>query len=174
MAPPESDDGDPTSTAVPVVAVTTTALAVGLVAAVRRRRRRRNHLFPKSVPLPTGHEALHRDLFVAADEASVDRLAVVLDRLAHGIAGSGEDCRPLIVQHGHDHTEVLLDRPAVRPVDGWNAAGDGSVLILDPDTTASGNNHRWTSPAPLLRAVLLVGPPPDAVGDIAERHQDVG
>ncbi len=139
--------------------VTSIVLAVGAVRAISRRRRRRNHLAPARAPVEGGDPDLHRRLVANAHEDRIDVLGRALDDLAARVAAAGYRCRPQVVQHGPDHLDVLLDRPTLPAVEGWQAQANGEVWALDPDAPglpASDAAQRMA--APLL---VTLGQPDD-------------
>lgn len=159
---PDSDDPE-VSIPMPAGAVLagtgTTLLAAGAVRAIRRRRRRRDHLVPDTMPVPSGDPDLHRRLVASADEDLTDALGRVLDDLAERVAAAGHACRPLVVQHSHDHVDVLLDRATTPAVEGWQAQAGGEVWTRDPSAArAPAVAGDSTMAAPLL---VTLGQPDD-------------
>jgi DNA-binding SARP family transcriptional activator/nucleoid-associated protein YgaU len=156
----EVEDNERSSSPAPlVVGLTSSLVAVGAVRAIRRRRRRRDHLAPGTAASSAGDTTLHRQLVADADEDQIDTLAGALSTLAAGVAGAGHACRPLVVQHGSDHLDVLLDEPTLPAVAGWRAQANGEVWTAEPSGPASeGTGDAAGAATPLL---VTVGQPED-------------
>jgi nucleoid-associated protein YgaU/DNA-binding SARP family transcriptional activator len=153
------EDGSSSSPAPLLVGAISVLLAVGVTRAVRRRRRRRNHLAPDTAPSATSDPAFHRRLLADADENQTDTLGRALGNLATGVAKAGHACRPLVVQHGPDHLDVLLDRPTRPAVDGWHVQADGDVWTADPSQLRA--EVPGTAPGTAMPLLVTVGQPED-------------
>jgi DNA-binding SARP family transcriptional activator/nucleoid-associated protein YgaU len=156
----DHDDSGPTAPSPATLALTglvTTVLATGVVEGIRRRRRRSMHQHQQAAPGPSVNPPLHQALAVQADGNSLQRLRYALGQLAQGIAAKGHVCRPRIVQQGADHLDVLLDRPTLRPPDGWDADAEGRIWTRTADGMAADRCGTLRSdhldPTPLLVAL---------------------
>jgi DNA-binding SARP family transcriptional activator len=159
--PDEEDDGPRVLAPIGIAGTISVALAVGVTRAIRRRRRQRLHHSPNGThPAASAEQQdLHRQLLVAADEDTLNRLAAALTHLANHAAATGLTCRPRIVQHGEDHIDVLLDQPTLPPAPGWDAQADGAIWTHPTDTTTAGFlDGDGTVATPLL---VTLGQPDD-------------
>jgi DNA-binding SARP family transcriptional activator len=133
------------------------ALAAGVIEALRRRRRRRTHRSPDAAVAPGQASPLYQQLAAEAGGDAPDRLRYALEQLGSAVVASRLACRPRIVQQGEDHLDVLLDQPAPRPPDGWEATAEGRIWTRTADGLAAdrcgSRRPDILDPTPLLVAI---------------------
>lgn len=157
------EQDSPTSgmTVVALLGAASTALAVGVTEAIRRRRQRRNHHAPGTVAAPPEQDRdLHRQLVRDADHDAFGQLRHALDELARAVAAKKLSCRPLVVQHGPDQLDVLLDHATSPAVDGWRVEASGLIWARNDDRQPT-ESHGTPDASPATPLLVTLGRPQD-------------
>jgi len=90
-----------------------------------------------SLPKPPAYADTPRDqdannvLSLDDNQEAPDSLARVLAGLADYLAHAGARCRPRVVQHSEQHTDIYLDRPSQQAPPGWTVRAEGSIWTRD-------------------------------------------